>query len=103
MRFSQSSHLLLYLSLETQNLFSSSDPSICSVLPSLVNTVHLADSMSTDFPSNSNRDTTFHLAAFDYSFVKWDGLCDHLTDVSIFQCSVLNELSASGTAAELCD
>ena len=34
------------------------------------------------FPSNSPWDAPFHRIAYDYSRADWDGLCDHLRDVS---------------------
>ena len=55
-------------------------------------------SVATDFPSNLQRDAAFHCIAYDYSHADWDGLCDHLKDVSwedIFK------LSASA-ASEFC-
>ena len=65
-------------------LFLFSDASICSTMafPSLKNSDHVFDSVSTDFPSNSQRDAAFHCIAYDYSCADWDGLCDHLRDVS---------------------
>ena len=39
-------------------------------------------SVATDFPSNLQRDAAFHCIAYDYSHADWDGLCDHLKDVS---------------------
>ena len=67
--------------------------------PSLKNSDHVFDSVSTDFPSNSQRDAAFHCIAYDYSCADWDGLCDHLRDVpweNIFK------LSASAAASEFC-
>ena len=59
---------------------------------------HDVVSVTTDFPSNLQRDAAFHCIAYDYSHADWDGLCDHLKDVSwedIFK------LSASA-ASEFC-
>ena len=59
---------------------------------------HDVVSVATDFPSNLHRDAAFHCIAYDYSHADWDGLCDHLKDVSwedIFK------LSASA-ASEFC-
>ena len=39
-------------------------------------------SVSFDFPSNSKWDVLFHGIAYDYSCTGWDGLHDHLRDVS---------------------
>ena len=59
---------------------------------------HDVVSVATDFPSNLQRDAAFYCIAYDYSHADWDGLCDHLKDVSwedIFK------LSASA-ASEFC-
>ena len=124
MRFSRSTHLLMFLSLEiltstirtglpilvelidlvisdhlTQmvnspmripdcgshspallDLCLSSDSSICSTtmgsmaLPPLGNSDHVVVLVSIDFPSNSQRDASFHRIAHDYSCADWDGL-----------------------------
>ena len=53
--------------------------------------------VSTDFPTNSQQDVPFHRIACNYSCTEWDGLRDHLRDVSwedIFK------LSASAAASE---
>ena len=50
--------------------------------------------------SNSQWDAWLHSIAYDYSRADWDGLCDHLRDVSwedIFK------LSASAAASEFCE
>ena len=62
------------------DLFLFSDASICStkVFPPLGNSDHVVVSVSIDFPSNSQRDASFHSIAYDYSCADWDGLCDHL-------------------------
>ena len=64
--------------------FISSDGSICSTMayPPLKNSNHIVVSVSIDFPSNSQWDALFHCIAYDYSHADWDGLCDHLRDVS---------------------
>ena len=67
--------------------------------PPLGNSDHVVVSVSIDFPINSKQDAPFHRAAYDYSGADWDGLRDHLRDVSwedIFK------LSASAAASEFC-
>ena len=67
--------------------------------PSLGNSGHVV-SVSTDFPSNSQRDALFHRIAYDYSRTDWDGLRDDLRDVpweDIFN------LGASAAASEFCE
>ena len=81
------------------HLFLSSDTSICSAMafPPLGNSDHVVVSVSIDFPSNSQQDAPFYGIAYDYSHADWDGLCDHLRDVSwenIFK------LGASAAASE---
>ena len=81
------------------DLFLSSDASICCTMafPPFRNSDHVVVSVSTDFPSNSQRDAPFHRIAYDYSRADWDGLHDHLRDVpweNIFK------LSASAAACE---
>ena len=65
------------------DLFLSSDASICSTIAAspLGNSDHLVVSVSFDFPSNSQQDSSFHRIAYDYSRAYWDGLCDNLRDV----------------------
>ena len=68
--------------------------------PPLGNSNHVVVSVSIDFPSNSQRDASFHCIAYDYSCADWDGLCDHLRDVpweDIFK------LGASAAASEFCE
>ena len=85
------------------DLFLSSDASICSTMafPTLGNSDHVFVSVFIDFPTNSKQDGSFHLMAYDYSRADWDGLRDHLRDVSwedIFK------LGASAAAAsEFCE
>ena len=81
------------------DLFISSDASICSTIafPPPENSDHVVVSVSIDFPSNSQRDAPFYRMAYGYSRADWDGLCDHLRDVSwddIFK------LGASAAASE---
>ena len=68
--------------------------------PSLKNSDHVVVSVSSESPTTSQRDAPFHLLAYDYSRADWDGLRDHLRDVSwedIFK------LSASAAASEFCE
>ena len=83
------------------DFFLSSDASICStmVFPPLGNSDHVLVSVSIEFPSNPQWDTPFHCVAYDYSCADWEGLRDHLRDVTwenIFK------LSASSAASEFC-
>ena len=84
------------------DLLISADASICSTMafPPLGNSDYVVVSVSIDFPSNSQRDASFHRIAFDYSRVHWDGLRDHLRDVpsdDIFK------LGSSAAASEFCE
>ena len=84
------------------DLFISSDASICSAMafPPLGNSDHVVVSVSIDFPINSKQDTPFHRMAYDYSHADWDGLWNHLRDVSwenIFK------LGASTATSEFCE
>ena len=84
------------------DLFLSSDASICSTMafPPLRNSDHVFVSVSIDFLTNSQQDTPFHCIAFGYSCADWDGLRDHLRDVSwkdIFK------LGASAAPSEFCE
>ena len=84
------------------DLFISSDANVCSTMafPELGNSDHFVLSVSTDFPTNSQRDASFHRIAYNYSHADWDGLRDHLIDVSwedIFK------LGASAAAREFCE
>ena len=68
--------------------------------PPFGNTDHVVVSVSMDFSSYSRRDPLFYRIAYDYSYVDWDGLCDHLRDVlweDIFK------LSASTAASKFCE
>ena len=84
------------------DLFLSSDASICSTMAfsPLGNSDHVAVSVSTDFPSNSQQDAPFHCIAYYYSRLDWDSLCDHLREVpweDIFK------PGASAAASEFCE
>ena len=65
------------------DFFLSSDASICSTMAfsPLGNSDHVVVSVSIDFPSNLQRDASFHCIAYDYSRVDWDSLSDHLRGV----------------------
>ena len=68
--------------------------------PLLGNSDHVVVSVSIDFQSNCQRDAPFHRIAYDYSRAGWDGLRDHLRNVSwgdIFK------LGASAAAREFCE
>ena len=65
----------------------------------LGNSDHVVASVSIDSPSNSNWDASFHCIAYDCSCADWNGLQDHLRDVSwedIFK------PSASAAASKFC-
>ena len=66
------------------DLFLSLDASIYSTIasPLLANSDHVIVSVSIDFLSNSQLDTLFYGIAYDYSCADWEGLCDHLRDIS---------------------
>ena len=64
------------------------------------NSDHVVVSVSIDFPTNSQRDASFHRIAYDYSRADWDDLLDHLRDApweDIFK------LVASAAASEFCE
>ena len=46
------------------------------------NSDHVVVSVSIDFPANSKQDASFHRIVCDYSRADWNGLRDHLRDVS---------------------
>ena len=50
------------------------------VFPPLGNSNHVVVSVSSDFPSNSGRDASFHCTAYDYFYADWGGLHDHLRE-----------------------
>ena len=66
-------------------LFLSSDASVCATMafPPLWNSDHVVVSVSIDFPSNSQRNVSFHHIVYDYFCADWDGLRDHLRDVPL--------------------
>ena len=64
------------------------------------NSDHVLVSVSTDFPINSKQDAPFYRVAYDYSRADWDGLRDHLKDVSWED---ILKLSASTAASEFCE
>ena len=68
--------------------------------PSLGNSDLVIVSVSSDFPSNSQRDALFHRIAYDYSRADWDDLRDYLRDVPWED---IVKLSASATASEFCE
>ena len=68
--------------------------------PSLGNSDLFVVSVSSDFPSNSQRDALFHRIAYDYSRADWDDLRDYLRDVPWED---IVKLSASATASEFCE
>ena len=84
------------------DLFFSSDASIYSTMAftPLRNSDHVVVSVSIDFPSNSQRDASFHHITYYCPRDDWYGLRDHLRDVpweDIFK------LSASAAASEFCE
>ena len=56
---------------------------MCSTLVfhPLENSNHVVVSVSTDFPSNSQRVSPFHRIAYDCSRADWDSLRDHWRDL----------------------
>ena len=66
----------------------------------LGNSDYVAVSVSIDFPANSQWDALLHHIAYGYSQADWDGLCDHLRDVSWEDIFIL---SASAAASEFCE
>ena len=60
------------------------DASISSTVafPPLGNSDLVVVLVSINFLSNTNHDALFHHIAYDYSHADWDGLRDHLRDVS---------------------
>ena len=67
--------------------------------PPLGNSDHAA-SVSIDLPTNSKWDALFHHIAYDYFCAAWDGLLDHLRDVSW---EYIFKSSASAAASEFCE
>ena len=70
------------------------------VFPPLGNSDHVVVSFSIYFPTNSKQDAPFHCIVYDHSLADWNGLHDHLRDVSwenIFK------LSTSAADSEFCE
>ena len=84
------------------DFFLSSDASICSTMAfsPLGNSDHVVVSVSTDFPSDSKQDPPFRCKAYDYFHANWDGLRDHLRDVSWEDIFKLNPFAI---ASEFCE
>ena len=61
---------------------------------------HVVVSVSVDLSINSKQDAPFHHIAYDYSCADWDGVNDHLRDVSW---KYVFKLSASTAASEFCE
>ena len=68
--------------------------------PPLGNSEHVVVSVSIDFPLKSQRDALFHCIAYHYSHADWDGLSDHLRDVSLED---IFKLGTSAVASEFCE
>ena len=66
----------------------------------LGNSDHVVFSVSTDFPSDSKQDPPFRCKAYDYFHANWDGLRDHLRDVSWEDIFKLNPFAI---ASEFCE
>ena len=66
----------------------------------LGNSDHIVVSVFIDFPSNNQRDTSFHCISYDYSHADWVGLCDHLRHVPWED---ILKLGASAAASEICE
>ena len=83
------------------DVFLSSDASIFSTIafPPLGNSDHVV-SVTIDFPSYSQRDTSFHRIAYNYFRADWDGLHDPLRDVPLDN---IFKLIASTAASEFCE
>ena len=67
------------------DFFISSYSSICSSMgfTLLGNSDHVVVSFLIDLLSNLHRDVLFHCIAYDYSRADWDGIHDHLREVSL--------------------
>ena len=63
----------------------------------LGNSDHVFVSVSIYFPSNTQRDASFHHIAHDYSRADWDGLRDHWRDVP---CEDIFKLGTSAAASK---
>ena len=85
------------------DLFLSSDTSICPTmaLPLLGNSDHVVASVSIDFLSYSQWDSSIHCMAYNYSYADLDGLCgDHLRDVPWEDIPKLSTYTAAGEFCE---
>ena len=69
------------------------------VFPPLGKSDHVV-SVSIDFPTNSQQDAPFHCIAYDNSRADWDGLHDHLRDVTLED---IFKVGASAAAREFCE
>ena len=71
----------------------------CSAMafPSVGNSDLVVVSVFIDFLSDSKDDAPFHCIAYGYSDADWDGLHDHLSDVS---CEDIFKFGASPAASE---
>ena len=65
--------------------------------PSVGNSDLVVVSVFIDFLSNSKDDAPFHCIAYGYSDADWDGLHDHLSDVS---CEDIFKFGASPAVSE---
>ena len=65
------------------HLFPSFDTSICSMVadPPFANSDHVF-LVFIDFPANSKWDAPFNGRAFDYSWVNWNGVSDHIRNTT---------------------
>ena len=68
--------------------------------PTLGNSDHVAVSVSIAFPTNSQQDAPFHHIAYDYCRADWNGLRDHLREVSW---EYIFKHGASAAATEFCE
>ena len=68
--------------------------------PLLGNSDHFVVSVSIDFPSNSQQDTSFHHIAYDYSCADWNDLLDHL---KVLPWEDIFKLGAFGAASQFCE
>ena len=70
--------------------------------PPLGNSDQVVVSLSIDFPTNSQQEAPFHHIAYDYSWANWDGLRDHLRDVT-WEDEDIFKLGASAAGSEFCE
>ena len=66
----------------------------------LGNSDHVVILVSIAFPTNSQQDAPFHHIAYDYSRADWNGLRDHLREVSW---EYIFKHGASAAATEFCE